>query len=206
MKKLLVIFLFWAFGNVTFAQQNSTKDATIEQIPVSSVNNENSNRCYQGIVELGYAMGVGEWGMNNIQLNFINSISFNPYFSAGIGLGWRRKYEKSKFYDIRKWPVVGDNIFPIFLDLRTNLSTKKISPYLALGIGNYFGVYGLWAGTKSGLLLNASAGIKFKISNKSAIIASVVYEMHNMEFWYERTDTNSQENAGSLGINIGFLF
>jgi hypothetical protein len=207
MKKFLGLILFLSAGNMTFAQQYSTKDTTKEQILVSSVNNERSTGNYQGIVEIGYAFGVGEWGMNNIKLNIINSKRFNQFFSFGLGIGLRRKYEKSKFYEIRKWPSIGsNNLYPIFLDFRTNLSNKKVSPYFALGIGGYFGVYGLWAGTKGGFFLNPSTGIKLKVSNKSAILASIVYEMQSMEFWYEPTATNSQEIVGSLGINIGFSF
>jgi hypothetical protein len=81
-----------------------------------------------------------------------------------------------------------------------------------LGIGGWFGIHGFWDEVKGGFFINPSAGIRFKISDKSAIIASIVYEMQNMEFFDEIENYNHpsssfpRENVGSVGINVGISF
>jgi len=211
MKNFILLIIILVIGKIAFTQQSITQDVTQVNTQNSSVSNKSSTTSYQGIVETGYAFGVGEYGMNNIKLNFINSVSYN-LFSFGLGLGLRRNYVQTEFIDNRKWPRVGDYTFPIFLDFRRNFSNKKISPYLALGIGGYFGIYGFWDGVKGGFFINPSAGVRIKISDKSAIIASIVYEMQNMEFYdeiehyYHPSTPFPRENVSSVGINVGISF
>ena len=71
---------------------------------------------YKGIVETGYGY-VDSY--DRFFLNFINSYQFNPYFSLGLGVGYR--YIKTN-----------DHIFPIFADFRVNFIDNKVSPYLSL--------------------------------------------------------------------------
>jgi hypothetical protein len=211
MKKCILLIMVLVIGNMCFAQLYDKSDTIQEQTQVITVGNTSVATMYKGIVEMGYALGVGEYGMNNFKLNFINSISGN-LFSFGLGIGLRRNYVKTEFYDNRKWPSVGDYTFPIFLDFRRNFSNKNISPYLALGIGGWFGILGFRAEVKGGFFINPSAGVRFKISDKSAIIASIVYEMQNMEFFDEIENYNHpssslpRENVGSVGINVGVSF
>lgn len=198
--------MFLLISILTFAQTIMPSDANREEIQNSSINNESFAKGYQGIIEIGYAMGVGEYGMNNLKLNFINSVRCNPYFSIGLGIGLRKKYDKTEFYEKYKWPGLNDVFFPIFLDLRTNFLNKKVSPYLALGLGGYIGTYGFWDGVRGGFFLNPSAGVRFKISDRSVINAAIDYEMENVVFWDEIPSTLPRENVGSLGINIGISF
>lgn len=198
--------MFLLISILTFAQAIMPSDANREEIQNSSINNESFAKGYQGIIEIGYAKGVGEYGMNNLKLNFINSVRCNPYFSIGLGIGLRKKYDKTEFNEKYKWPSLNDVFFPIFLDLRTNFLNKKVSPYLALGLGGYIGTYGFWDGVRGGFFLNPSAGVRFKISDRSVINAAIDYEMENVVFWDEIPSTLSRENVGSLGINIGISF
>jgi len=191
---------------MTFAQQAYNSEITQKQTQDSSINNKTSAKGYQGIIEIGYAIGIGEYGMNNLKVNFINSVRCNPYFSIGLGIGLRKKYDKTEFYEKRKWPSLNNTFLPIFLDLRTNLLNKKVSPYLSLGIGGYIGSYGSGSGHRGGLFLNPSAGVRFKISDKSSINAAIVYEMENVVFYDELSSTYPKESVGSLGINIGISF
>lgn len=176
-----------------------------EQIQNTSIDSSKQKASYQGIIETGYAIGIGKYGMNNFRLNFINSLSRNQYFSAGIGIGLRWQNEE-KFYETGKWPTFGsERMYPLFLDLRTTFRNNKLLPFFAVGIGGYFGVYGMWSGIKGGFLINPSFGIKIKISDKSAIIGSVDYEYLDMPF-YDVTSYPCRESVGSFGINIGINF
>ena len=207
MKNIFALILASAIATICFAQGENKAYTGQEQTQESDLSKKNSTGSYQGIIETGYAFGIGEYGMNNFNLNFINSISLNQYFSTGLGIGLIRKYEKDEFYEKGKWPTANNKcLFPVFLDLRTNLMNKKTSPYLALGIGGYFGIYGMWAGVKGGFYITPSVGIRYKISAKTAIIGALDYQMQNMEFFDSPSSTYPREKVSSIGFKIGFLF
>jgi hypothetical protein len=206
MKKVITLIILLGILNQAYAQKANTSGITHEKIQNSSVAKQKSKKGYQGIIEIGYAMGIGEYGMNNLKLNLINSIRCNPYFSIGLGIGLRIKHDKMEFYENRKWPSLNNRLYPIFLDLRTNFMNKKVSPYLSLGLGGYLGSYGLWSGSRSGFFVNPSAGFKIKISEKSALKFAFYYEMENVVFFNELSTAYTKENVGSLGINIGISF
>ena len=146
-------------------------------------------------------------------MNFINSFSGN-LFSFGLGIGFRNNFD-GEFNDNHNWPkepIINSGIIPIFLDFRRNFSNRKISPYLAMGIGGWLGIYGFWNGVKGGFFINPSAGVRIKILDKYAIVTSIVYEMQNMEFYdeienyYYPSSSYPREIVGSVGINIGISF
>jgi hypothetical protein len=195
---------------MAYPQKENPSDPLPKQISTDSVDYKSLSGSYLGIIETGYAFGLGTYGMNNFKLTFINSLKTGPYFSIGLGVGLIRKYEKQEFYDSFKWPSIGnDFLYPVFLDFRTNILNKKTSPFLAIGIGGYFGVYGMWAGYKGGFYFDPSAGVRFKVLKKCAIIAALDYQFLIMEFFDSSVypdATYTRENVSSLGFKIGFSF
>lgn len=206
MKTGMAIITFLTIIPLSFAQTKKDLDTIKVEIPESTAPIYENSLHYQAALEVGYGWGLGTYGMDNLKINLINSLYFTPYFSTGIGIGIRKKYEKTAFYDTYKWPRIAGELYPIFLDLRTNFTTQKASPYLALGLGGYLGVYGLWAGTKGGFFLNPTAGVRYKISKRMTLIVAIDYEMLDMEFFDERTSTYPRENVSSLGVLLGFIF
>ena len=150
---------------------------------------------YKGIVELGYEIGVGDYGLDRLKLNIINGYQVNPNFSLGIGTGLRYYFDAEVA------------LIPIFADFRGNLLIdSKISPYISLGIGYSFDATNSFE--RAGFMMSPNLGVCFKVSEKSAMNIALGYEMQKMDFYL--TDSYDyfyfNKNSGAFSINIGFSF
>ena len=177
------------FDRNVFVYQTDEIERLIKETKKGSDNSASKStglkKGYQGIVEIGYALGVGDYeGLDFLKLNIINGYQLNPYFSLGIGTGLRYYYDADSYQ------------IPLFADFRANFINRKVSPYLAVGIGYTFDVT---AGFESiGLLLNPSAGVSFKISNKSSLNVGFGYDMQ----MYDGFNSSS----GAISFNVGISF
>ena len=158
---------------------------------------------YRGIIELGYGLGVGEYGMNNFRFNFINGIKIGPYFSIGLGIGYRHLYAENQ----TDWYLVSSTEqIPVFIDFRTTFTAKRVTPYLALGYGGASGIDETEA-DQGGLLFNASGGIWYNVSDRFAVFAGIAYETQKLEFSESNPYTNNyKKNANSISFNMGISF
>jgi hypothetical protein len=206
MKSIIALFLFLLIDIMTFAQTIIPSSTNREEIQYDSFNNNNPLISYQGTIEAGYGIGIGEYGKSNIKLNIVNSIR-KSYYSIGIGVGLRLY---SDTYVIL--PPFSDSLgfdfqTPIFFDFRRNFSNTIISPYLALGIGCIID-FSVYEKTYIGLFLNPSCGISWKISDRTALITGIVYEFNRLthQFWDNDHNSHYKTNSNSLGINIGISF
>lgn len=238
MKKLFALLFFVFISIVSFCQNNYQdvvylKDGSIirgtiiEQVPYKLIKIETTDRCvfvckiddiekltketiqfkkkiildnsglkpgYKGIVELGYQIGMGEYGLDRLKFNLVNGYQINPYFSVGIGTGLR-------YYFNSKAALI-----PVFSDFRANFMDNKVSPFLSLGFGYSFNASNNFKGI--GILLNPSAGVSFKVSNKSSVNIGIGYEIQRMDFYpynyYEIYFIT--KNSGAISINAGISF
>jgi hypothetical protein len=161
-------------------------------------------KCYHGIIEIGYAAGIGKYGIDNFRFNFINGIYLCPTTSIGLGIGYRHYSDRPG--DHPDWTLVsGVSEIPVFLDFRTTFTTNKVTPYLAFGIGGTAS-YASGKSKTEGLYLSPSGGIWFNLSDRFAVFAGVAYELQRLE--YELTSDNSHfnKNASSLSLNLGISF
>lgn len=167
----------------------------------SSLSNSGLQSGYKGIVELGYQIGTGDYGMDRLKLNIINDYQINPYFSLGFGTGLRY------YFDVEA------ALIPVFADFRANIMNNKISPYLSLGVGYSFDATNDFEGV--GFLLNHTVGVSFKVSDKFAMNIGFGYEMQKMDFMYFYYGGyygyygyyySSSENFGAISINVGISF
>lgn len=164
-----------------------------------SLSNSGLQSGYKGIVELGYQIGTGDYGMDRLKLNIINGYQINPYFSLGFGTGLRYYFDAEAA------------LIPLFADFRANFIDNKISPYLSLGVGYSFDATNDFEGV--GFLLNPTVGVSFKVSDKSAMNVGLGYEMQKMDFYYydfyyggDYDYYSSSENSGAISINVGISF
>ena len=205
MKSIIAIFIFLLIGIMTFAQTTIPSIISQEEIQNDSFNNNNQLISYQGTIEAGYGIGIGKYGRSNIKLNIVNSIK-RSYYSIGIGVGLRLYSDANGIL-----PPFPDSLIdyqaPIFFDLRRNFSNTKISPYIALGIGCIID-FSVYEKTYTGLFLNPSCGISWKISDKTALITGIIYEFKRLGHQVRDNDPYSHYkiNSNSLGINIGISF
>ena len=110
-------------------------------------------RGYKGIVEIGYGVSVGEYGLDRYRLDFINGFQFNPYFSMGVGLALRRysKYEAT--------------VLAFMADFRVNFQDADTSPYFALGLGPAFDATNTFE--SMGMMLDPHLGISLRLGPKN---------------------------------------
>jgi len=166
-------------------------------------------KCYRGIIELGYAWGTGDYGISNFRINFINGIMIGKVSSIGLGIGYRRYFEGLETYNDRKLYSPVDQV-PVFLDLRTSFTRKKVTPYLALGIGGSASFIKVnvdsTATRQEGLYFCPSGGIWFNLSERLALFAGVAYELQRLEYVLLADDSHFRRNTGSVSLNIGIAF
>jgi len=164
------------------------------------------NSGYRGIIDLGYYYGVGTYQIDRVNFNFINGYQINPYFYVGIGIGVHYYYTD--------FSQPSDNAFliPFFADLRANFINGPVSPYLSCDIGYSFNASDSFNG--EGILINPTAGVSFKVSERNEIHIGVGYQLQGFRviyYYYDGNDYNyfsnsSHINAGALAFKVGFSF
>ena len=196
MKKYLVLLSFALITTVALGQSNY-------QDVVHLKKGSGSQSGYKGIVELGYQIGAGDYSTDNYKLNIINGYRINPHFSLGFGTGLR--------YYLDEYTA----LIPVFADFRVNFIDNNVSPYLSLDVGYSFDVMNIEG---AGFLLNPTVGASVKISEESALIVGLGYEIQKMEVHsnhsqYVASHVNSYvgpsvktRNRGAISLSIGISF
>ncbi|MCL3782208.1 hypothetical protein EMN47_17610 [Prolixibacteraceae bacterium JC049] len=139
------------------------------------------------IIEFGYQIGFSQHGMDRIKFDIKNNYQMNPYLSLGFGTGLRYYYSQS------------DILIPVFANLKTNFSTKSISPYFSFIIGYSFLPEHSFEG--AGIIVNPAIGIDFKISNTSTNVG-IGYEIQHRHVGY-LNESNIYKNSNAISIHIG---
>lgn len=159
---------------------------------------------YIGIVELGYGVGIGDFGMDYLKVNFINGYRINETFSVGVGLGYRT-YDDVKFFDSGSnfYPELYDySLIPVFLDVRVNLLKGKVSPYIVLDGGIVFdSVF-----ESLGPMFSPGVGAKFGLGRKSALHVGVSYDGYKIPFFNFETFESTEEFSNAVSFNVSISF
>ena len=191
------------------SQPQNSPPPTYSSLPVVQNIFENPNlgrargKWYCGIIEAGYGFDIGTYGSSNFRFNFINGFKLGQIASAGLGIGYRRYFpdmSSDPYFTGKKSQV------PVFLDLRTTFSKRKITPYLAFDIGAT--VEEDVAGESvNHLLIGGSLGIWWNISKRFALFAGAGYEQIEQEFSDVQPVVDTYlKPSGSVSINIGIAF
>jgi hypothetical protein len=154
-----------------------------------------SNSGYRGSIDVGYAIGLGDYGLDFINLTIINGYRFNPFFSLGFGTGARVYHTDDAV------------LIPFFVNFQTNFINRTVSPYFALNIGYSFNASNDF--NSVGLLLNPSIGIHFRITNTSGMNIGVGYEAQWVEFYndyYGYYYDSSSKALSGISFKISFVF
>jgi hypothetical protein len=155
---------------------------------------------YKGLIELVYAVGIGEFGMDRLKLNIVNGYQINPYFSLGFGTGLGYFFER----ELAELALM----IPVYADFRANFMNNNVFPYLSLGVGYSFYALNPFF-ERVGYLLISTAGVSFLVSDKLAMNVGIGYEVQRMLIG--KSDqygmpTFHFENSGAISINIGISF
>jgi hypothetical protein len=158
-------------------------------------------RGFKGIFEVGHLFGTGEYSINRLKLNLILGHQVNPYYYFGFGLGLRYYYAST--VSNGNYYYTHATVIPILSDFRVNFIDNAVSPYLSCGIG--YSLY--WNEALSefqgiGILFNPTAGVTFKVANRSAIHVGIGFE--NQYWGNEYYDYGI--NYGAINLVFGISF
>lgn len=171
---------------------------------IPSFKNSDGSRLWHGIIEAGYGLKTGDYGLNNFRMNFIGSISLGKYFKLGLGLGYRNYFDKPDKHP--DWYLVsGKTQVPVFLDMRILFSKKKLTPFFALGVGGTTETSKVDT-TKHGSFINPSAGLWLRLGKNSALFADIAYEGLQMEYASPVDNIPFRRKNNSISLNIGIEF
>lgn len=139
---------------------------------------------YQGSVDFGYSVGVGDWESDRIELSTSHGCLVNPYFYVGAGLGVHYYYDGSAV------------AIPIFADLRGNLMKGNIKPFLNFRIGySVCDIEGLYLSPSVGVSIN-----RFDISLGYSLQKARLYVSSYYYSWEESV------NVGAVTFKLGVRF
>lgn len=173
MKKLILsIVLLFSFAEVASAQQSKIK--------------------YQGDMQVGYSVGIGNIPQDRVNVHFINSARFNEYFSAGLGVGL--DLYTNFIYDTPELAL------PLYLNTRgyvpANANTSLFFSFdLGVSVGLTEGMEGM-----SGLMLVPGVGARFRMPNNKAITLMLGY---NYQSWSESIFS---VNTDAIALRLGYSF
>lgn len=188
--------------------------ALVLSLPVNA-----QNKGYEKSIEIGYAIGVGEYNNDILNLSMINGYRFNNTFYAGIGVGVGYS-DVLNGVDISTEGVTTEYrtdgiLIPIYAHLKVNLSKdNKISPFLSLNAGYTFDV-NAHLKDAPGLYVQPNFGVDFKITDKTAIYGLVGLNLQHFDYSYTRNVgttgsdwdiTTKSEMFKAIEIKVGFKF
>lgn len=145
-------------------------------------NNSGNETGYKGFIDLGYTIGVGDWGIDRLELSTSHGCQFNPYLYIGAGIA------ANYYFDAE---VVG---LPIFAHVRGNILNNSISPYVDFRIG-YSPLEDV-----QGFYMAPSVGCKIYSFNVS--LGYVMQKASYYDYYYG----DSSENCGGFSLKVGFEF
>lgn len=185
-----------ADGNTFVFEMSEIEKFTKEPLKIKT-SKSGSKIGYRGHFEAGVAFGVANDESDRFKMDFINGYQLSPIFSLGIGTGIRH-FLNSDYV-----------LFPVFADFRINFIDNDISPYLSGGVGYSFGGEEGFPGV--GLMMNTTMGVRFMISDKSAInigmgfdVQQGMYENNPNMTEYQPHPTRLSTSALNLVFGVSF--
>lgn len=145
---------------------------------------------YQGDVEAGYSIGVGQYSGDRINIHTSHGVRINRYFFAGLGTG----------LDI----YVGggtDLVLPIFADLKGYLPVAdRLDIFAGVDIGYSIGL----TVDYSGFLAVPQLGLAYRLTDKYALTFGVGFTAQSWSRSAEGIRVSVNTNA--ITLKVGFQF
>jgi opacity protein-like surface antigen len=174
---------------------------------------------YEKSIEIGYAVGVGKYNNDIINLSMINGYRFNNTLFAGIGVGVGYSNALNGV-DISTLGITTEYrtdaiLIPIYANIKANLSKdSKISPFLSLNVGYTINA-NQYLKDAPGFHIQPNFGIDFKITDKTSIYGLVGFNLQHFDYSYTRNVgtttsdweiTTNSEMFKAIDLKIGFKF
>lgn len=108
---------------------------------------------YQGEVQLGYSVGVGDFSAGRVNLHTVQGAKIGDHFSAGLGIGFDFYHDLGDGCDL---------LIPIYLNMKGYIPVNDdLSPYVSLDLGYGAGASGNLK-SLGGFYWGPSVGIRYK--------------------------------------------
>lgn len=157
---------------------------------------DNFTKGYRGIVELGYGLKSGKYGLDVTNFNFVNGYQFTEKLFVGVGTG-------IKYFNESEMTLI-----PLFADFKYKFMDQKISPMLGFSAGFSFNPNNGFEG--EGFLFNPSIGAQIKGKNKMRYNISLNYQTQQLNFIVLEPGgaffTNAIRFSESAGLTLGLVF
>lgn len=187
MKKHILLFAFALFSTVAFAQNQTTR--------------------YQGEVQVGYAFGIGDYKIDRLSIHMINGVRFNPYFSAGLGLGL-------DVYNSDGETLVS---LPLFVNLKGYLPvSQSVSLFASFDLGYSAALksyeetiqsYDAKLGMK-GIMYTPAIGASFKVTGNKTLNLSLGYDIKTAtaEVSGQGQHGSDDMKCNAISLKLGYAF
>ncbi len=207
--------------NINFKNMNFMKKSWIFCFLLLGVNFSlplcAQNKGYEKSIEVGYAVGIGEYNNDIINLSMINGYRINDNFYAGLGVGVG--YSNAITYVDIKYGITNETrsdafLIPIFAHLKANLTSGDISPFFSFNIGYTIDVNS-YLKDAPGLMLQPNFGVDFRVNEKTSIYGLIGLNLQHYDYTYTynlgTTSSNwevtqKSELFKAIDLKIGFKF
>ena len=177
------------------------------------------NRGYEKSIEVGYAIGVGNYNNDIFNLSMINGYRFNSSIFAGIGVGIGYSNALNAV-DISRLGITKEFRteaipIPIYANIKANLSKEaKTSPFLSFNIGYTIDV-NQYLKDAPGFMLQPNFGVDFQSSDNTSIYGLIGLNLQHYDYAYTRNlgtttsdweATIKSEMLKAIDLKIGFRF
>lgn len=191
MKKLILLSVFALFSSAAFGQEQPIR--------------------YQGEVQAGYAFGVGDIKIDRLSVHMINGVRFNPYLSAGVGVGL-------DYYDDNGISLLS---MPLFANVKGYLPVSpKVSLFASFDMGYSVALKSeeesgwvdnvnvdVKVGMK-GFMVTPAIGASFEVGDAKAFNISLCYDLKKAtaDVSAMRQSASATTNCNAIGLKVGFAF
>lgn len=157
------------------------------------LNTKTLGRGYKGFVEAGYEHSFGKFEGGIFTLSTSHGFQFNPYFYLGGGIAFN-------FYTY----TADDETYgflPVYINLRTNLTASRVSPYLDIKTGVVMNEDG-------GFYASPSLGVRIGLRRKLGLNISINYTYQDVyvAYNYGTYTQDSRRAISSVGMKFGLDF
>jgi hypothetical protein len=151
---------------------------------------------YRGIVELGYGLKSGKYGLDVTNFNFVNGYQLTEKMFVGVGTGIKYFTESEM------------TLIPLYADFKYSFLNQKVSPMFGFSAGFSFNPNSGFEG--EGFLFNPSLGTQIKGKNNMRYNISLNYQTQQLNFLVLEPGgaflTNVIRFSESAGLTLGIVF
>lgn len=172
-----------ADGSVFVYKMEDIERITREFAPIKNSSASPAPSKLRSMIDIGYAVKMGNFGMDRIKLHITNGARLGKNVSLGSGVGLH-------YYHVDEVLLI-----PVYANLHINFIDGPASPYISFSGGYTFNTKNDFKG--EGLYLNPVAGVSFKAGQRTMINIGVGYDIQSIRFVHGR------DNSGALSFMIG---